>query len=118
MKKRGFIYGLLVVGILFVMFRFSGQNTDVSNGLSSRLAEQILSFFSPRYTGRDLHTVNLVIRKIAHFVLYALLGIGLAGLIRNLWPKRVLLLVVVFGALAAMLDESHQYFVQGRSASF
>ena len=118
MKKRGFIYGLLVIGILFVMFRFSGQNTDASNGLSSRLAEWILSVIKPHYSGRDLNTFNLILRKIAHFVLYALLGIGLAGLIRSLWPKHAFLLVMVLGALAAVLDESHQYFVQGRNASF
>ena len=117
MKKRGFIYGLLVAGILFMMFRFSGQNTDVSNGLSGWLAERILSVLKPGYTGSDLDTLNFVVRKIAHFVLYTLLGLGLAGLIQNLHPKRALLIVMVLGVLAAMLDESHQYFVQGRNAS-
>ncbi len=62
--------------------------------------------------GTGLGTWDLVLRKIAHFCEYAVLG-GL--LLRALGRE---LVAVAAGALYAASDELHQHFVPGRHAAF
>lgn len=56
-----------------------------------------------------------VVRKIAHFSIYAFLGFWLRFLVRQYTQKYTVLLSAVFSALYAITDEIHQLFVPGRS---
>ena len=119
MKKYSFsvLYSLIALGVLLMLFHFSGQNATISNGLSGRITAKIFELFHYEYTAQELESLNLVIRKMAHFTLFFLLGFGLTGAIRGIKPSWAVPLAIVFGAGCAMCDEFHQYFVQGRSAS-
>ena len=62
--------------------------------------------------GTGLGTWDLVLRKIAHFCEYAVLG----GLLLRAVGRE--LVAVAAGALYAASDELHQHFVAGRHAAF
>jgi VanZ family protein len=62
--------------------------------------------------GTDLGTWDLVLRKLAHFGEYAVLGLLL---VRALGRE---LLAVAAGVAYAATDELHQHFVRGRQAAF
>jgi VanZ family protein len=72
----------------------------------------IFGFSSLPDLGTGLGTWDLVLRKIAHFCEYAILG---ALLFRALGRE---LFVVAAGAAYAATDELHQHFVPGRHAAF
>lgn len=116
-NRLAIVYGLIVCGVLFALFHFSGQNTEVSNGLSGMLAAKVFSLFRYAYTAQELDALNLLLRKMAHFTLFFLLGFGLTGTIRSFVRGHPLLAAILMGLLFAVMDESHQYFVQGRNAS-
>jgi VanZ family protein len=65
-----------------------------------------------------LETVNLIVRKCAHFVEYAVLGLLIARATLRTWPRRgalqVVLLAVALAALWASVDELHQRFWASR----
>ncbi len=60
--------------------------------------------------------------KILHFIAYSALGSAIIiGLVRNReeWSKlKLMLIVVLIGALFGASDEFHQLFVAGRSCDF
>ena len=58
--------------------------------------------------------VNRLLRKLAHFTLYFLLGCGLTGLLRARENALPALIAVPIGLLCAALDELHQSVVPGR----
>ena len=72
----------------------------------------IFAFSSVPSLGTGLGTWDLVLRKIAHFCEYAILGLLLA---RAIPDDR---LAVTVGVLYAGTDELHQHFVAGRHAAF
>ena len=74
-------------------------------------AAVIFVFSSIPNLGTDLGTWDLVARKIAHALEYAILG---ALLLRALGNAAV---AVGFGSLYAVTDEVHQSFVEGRVGS-
>ncbi len=71
----------------------------------------IFAFSSVAHLGTGLGTWDLVLRKLAHFAEFAVLGALLMRAVDRLW------LAVVVGSLYAMTDELHQAFVDGRVAS-
>ncbi len=62
--------------------------------------------------GTDLGTWDLVLRKLAHFAEYAVLGLLL---VRALGREP---LAAAAGVAYAATDELHQHFVRGRHAAF
>ncbi|HSS74135.1 MAG TPA: VanZ family protein [Gaiellaceae bacterium] len=75
------------------------------------LAGLIFALSSVPDLGTGLGTWDLVLRKIAHFCEYAILG---ALLLRALGRAEV---AVAAGIAYAATDELHQHFVQGRHAA-
>ena len=107
----------LTVLSVAAIIRFSGQDSGQSNALSRGLTAWLLSFIPLENTRENLELLNWILRKLAHFGLYFLLGVGLTGLVRKQRKVPVLLLVIVLGGLFAVSDEFHQRFSQGRSPS-
>lgn len=61
-------------------------------------------------------SISFIVRKLAHFSIFALLGANACALMYSLAPKRPLFIYpVLFSAFYAFTDELHQYFVPGRS---
>lgn len=118
-KKRIAITFLIVAaGCVLGMFYFSNQSGDTSHGLSYDIVLHILKWLSidPDETITAMNLCDFVVRKIAHFTEYTVLGIGLCGLMRVLVKRYWGFAAIVLGAVLASLDEFHQLFIPGRSA--
>ena len=114
---------LILISTFFIIFRFSSQNGTQSKGISTKVTEAILEK-SSKYNQLDnkekkkvFNRANAVIRKIAHFSIYTLVGLLLMGIMTRtkLKDKRRILITVVIGIIYATLDEFHQSFSPGRT---
>lgn len=108
---------LLTLASAIVIIRLSGQDSGQSNALSKGLTAWLLSVLQLENTSDNLEILNFALRKLAHFGLYFLLGVGLTGLVRRQKRVPVVLAVIALGGLFAVSDEFHQRFSQGRSPS-
>lgn len=114
---------ILCICTLFTIYGFSNQNGIQSKGISTKISKCILNF-SSQYREMDtkektriLNRTNAIIRKVAHFSIYTLLGIFLMGMmtktkVKDRWR---ILITIGLGMLYAILDEFHQSFSPGRT---
>lgn len=114
---------ILLLCTFFIIFGFSSQNGEQSGGISRKITEVILEK-SDRYNKLErqekepiLHRTESIIRKMAHFSIYTVIGILLMGLlctykIKNKWR---IVITIVTGMLYAISDEFHQSFSPGRT---
>ncbi len=117
MRLRIILSALLVIGIAAATFLFSGDTGPESADQSSRVTRLIMLIFGLDPVGQAFDSWHLAIRKLAHFSLYTLLGLGLYGLSGVLRPGRRLFVSLAIGVAAALADELHQLFVSERSSS-
>ncbi len=111
MKYRKFLKWSLLFFWMILIFLFSHQNGVESSETSSRFFAFLLSIFP------FLHGWEWMIRKLAHFFLYFVLGIlsfeageeSLSKPYSFSW---------LFCFLYACSDEFHQFFMMGRSGNF
>lgn len=117
---------LLIALLLYIIYGFSTQTGDESASLSLKVTQ----FLAPRLNGNFaslsrsqqnavIDYLHPIVRKLAHFSEYALLGalITCAALchIWELWA-RVTVAVICSGA-AGLIDELSQLFTPGRAGS-
>ena len=101
-----------------VIFMFSANNADESNKQSNAVFNTVIEFDSLDTTAQAEYkdTATFIIRKLAHFSEYALLGIlafiNLA-MVKKLGYRG--LFAAVFSCIYASSDEIHQLFVPGRA---
>ena len=116
---------LLVLAVMVMIYCFSAQTGEESGSLSGRITGWLLRVLIPDFetmepdVQQNLKDIfGLVIRKLAHFSEYALLGFSLYLHITQLqkkWSVRLpLLWAWGIGTLYAASDEFHQSFVGGR----
>lgn len=119
---------ILVILILLnfiTTFCFSEQNGVQSGGLSRKVTLTILNVFGdynePLSDEQEVQVDNVqhVIRKLAHFTIYTILGLLLMSLAETFefTNKRRIILSLLIGILYSSLDEFHQSFVPGRTAA-
>ena len=124
--NRRWLRALLAALTLLTMaliFGFSSQSGESSNGLSALVVDRIIRFVAPDY---DLlspeaqlaayNAVQFFVRKCAHFSEYALLGLLLRLLAQTCPWRRRSLPAWIAGTLYAGTDELHQLFVGERTA--
>ena len=104
-----------------MIFFFSAQTGEESMELSDGLTKWIILLFHPDFDslpeGRQNEILSFwffLIRKLAHFTEFAMLGASLRLLIGKLEARKPLLLSWLFGTLYACTDEWHQMFVDAR----
>jgi VanZ family protein len=107
--------------ILWLGFITYASSDGFSASNTSRIIAPIVLWLFPNTSAETMTIIHLIIRKIAHFTEYGILGYlavrafrtspGL-GISRN-WVLLSLSLVVVY----ALIDEFHQSFVPSRTAS-
>lgn len=116
------------VGVLLwmiVIFCFSAQPANQSAGLSSKITQVMISIIE-KWTPLDITTfleegkkelIHHIIRKIAHILLYFVLGFLIANAFRNNEKMEGVTLVFAFliCLFYAFSDEFHQLYVPGRS---
>lgn len=113
--------------MMYIIFSFSAQPAVESTQVSISVGEKLISSANG-ILGLNLdaaqiayYTVTLqtYIRKLAHITEYFLLAVSVALplYVYRLRGFRLLIVAGVFCVCFACLDEYHQYFVAGRSAS-
>lgn len=119
MKIKKIITIILIIAWMTLVFYLSNQISDESSKLSGGITQAILNFFNI-LEGKTLEqqlAIETIIRKLAHFSIYALGGI-LILLHVNLYKIKTNKKVIIswlIGTVYAMTDEIHQLFVPGRS---
>ena len=115
---------ILLLATFIRIFCFSNQNGTQSSGVSRKVTEIVTSNMKkvrnmPK-SEKELfleHTEK-IIRKLAHFSIYTIVGLLMMSLMSTYklkQSKRTWTSLIV-GVLYASSDEIHQYFVPGRSA--
>lgn len=126
---RKIISWIAVVLWMGLIFFFSAQTASSSDSLSMGLAERIIAFIHglgdiPVFSYLDsklvrnlLLNANHYLRKTAHFMIFAVLGLLVVNLLLSYnkkWAKNCALGILIC-FLYAISDEVHQYFVPGRA---
>lgn len=119
MKTKKIITIILIIAWMTLVFYFSNQVSDESSKLSGGITRAILNFFNI-LEGKTLEqqsAIETIIRKLAHYSIYALGGI-LILLHVNLYKIKTNKKVIIswlIGTAYAITDEIHQLFISGRS---
>ena len=125
-QKHTILATLIPVLLVMVMiFCFSAQSGEDSGQVSGRITRFVVRLFVPEFdtwtaqTQEEIcDTVGLVVRKLAHFTEYFLLGLTLLlhmdAIGRKITVKLPWLIAWAIGTLYAVTDELHQGFVGGR----
>lgn len=121
---------ILVILILLdfiIIFNFSNQNGLESSMVSRKVTIFILNIFGDYddtlLTEEEeviVENTESVIRKVAHFSIYTILGVLLMSLTETyeISNKKRILISLLIGIFYAALDEIHQIFIPGRTALF
>ena len=124
-NKRALISWTLLVSWMILIFILSAQDADDSSETSGSILAAILNIIYPGFKLMNpidrfiiLELYQGIIRKLAHFTIFGILG-GLAvNAYRSLKIQKnshVAVLAFVTCVIYATLDEIHQIFVPGRS---
>ena len=118
MKKKH-IDWILVIGWMILIFLFSSQVGEVSNG-NNKFVVYVLNLI-----GLDLNSIfgtlcDFIVRKAAHFTEYFILYVLLYRAInaKKNADIKVFIGAIIIVFLYACSDEFHQAFVPGRAAAF
>lgn len=120
---RAILIALLITQ-MWVIFGFSGQNGDESGSISRKITEAVTKNISSiqnlekQEKEKVLNKIEHIIRKLAHFSLYAVIGFLLMSLMSTykLKQKNRILVSCSIGLLYAISDEIHQAFIPGRGS--
>lgn len=126
-SKINILRGILIILLLATfarIFCFSNQNGTQSSGVSRKVTEIVTSNIKKVQNMPQkekeifLEHTEKIIRKLAHFSIYTVVGLLMMSLMSTYklkQSKRIWTSLIV-GVLYASSDEIHQYFVPGRSA--
>lgn len=114
---------ILLLALFSTIFNFSSQDGEKSGSLSREITEMItkniksIEQFEKSKKEEILGKIEHIVRKLAHFSLYTLVGILAMSLMSTYHLKQIKRVGISFaiGALYAILDEIHQSFIPGRT---
>lgn len=115
---------VLLCGTFSIIFGFSSQDSEQSGGLSKKITTAVVNFI-PKLRELDnlqkeevTHRMEKVIRKIAHFSIYTVVGFLLMTLVSTYKLKNLdrIAISLIVGVIYASTDEMHQAFIPGRAA--
>ena len=115
---------VLLLAVLAMIFCFSAQSGETSNGASKGIAQVILRVIRPDFSQLSQHQqnvlvekTNLILRKGLHFAEYALLAF-VTYLLLSAYSLRLRVVLSWLGATVyAVTDEVHQLYVGARMGS-
>lgn len=124
-KTKRIIFAVLILINCITIFYFSHQVADDSSRQSSRVVELISNIIpyiknmeEPDKTILKEEILTPIVRKTAHFSIYALLGIFTTNFVLTLENKKTyktIIFSLMFCFIYAVTDEIHQRFIPGRS---
>ena len=97
------------------MWFFSSQNGEESGKLSGSIARFILRLIRIEESSNNLARAGHIVRKAAHFSLFALLGLSLGFAITPFNKPIHAFWGLSIAIISAILDEYHQTFVANRA---
>ena len=100
---------LLVITWMILIFIMSSFNSSESSNQSGFIVNIISNIFNIN----NIELLSLIIRKLAHFTEYFILGLLTYNMIYSYNKKAYISIIICI--LYAISDEIHQYFVPGRS---
>lgn len=114
---------ILLIGTFYIIFGFSGQNGDQSGALSRQITEYIakniktIQNMNNDQKEKVLKKMEYYVRKLAHFSLYAIVGILIMTLLftYKLRQRTRIISCLTIGTIYAISDEIHQSFIPGRT---
>lgn len=112
---------ILVVIWMMTVFMFSNEDGTESSNTSRKVTVTVVQTFSDKTEEENepiIQRVDKVIRKLAHYSIYTIGGILIINYVYtiNKNNKEKVLYSIAFGAVYAITDEIHQFFVSERSA--
>lgn len=99
---------LLVLIWMAFIFTMSSFNATESSNQSNFIVNIIVNIFNIN----NIELVSIIIRKLAHFTEYLILGLLTYNLIKSYNKKAYIAIIICI--LYAISDEIHQIFVPGR----
>lgn len=126
LKKIFWLFLILMIVDMAVIFMFSSQNAEKSSQVSKSIVETVVEKIIEKVDKTNKvevkpESLEKIIRKSAHFALFALLGVfaffmlKTSGYIRkNMYIFAFTLLICIVYAIS---DEVHQLFVSGRDGN-
>ena len=130
MSKKIIAYRSILIALLIIVFinifGFSSQDSEESGNLSRTITVSItknikvIQKLEVDERNKVLDVLETVVRKLAHFSEYTVVGILIMLLMSTFNLKNInkFFISVGVGFLYACSDELHQLFVPGRSAQF
>ena len=118
------IWWIFVILVMAIIFRFSAEKAGESAHTSKRFMRVLIDIFPfTKYLTEIakqelMESMDFIIRKCAHFTLYAMLGFSVYGAVESTLSVTVKLNIMysfVICVLYAVSDEIHQFFVPGRA---
>ena len=101
----------LLLVILWMIFIFVMSSFDATS--SSNQSNFIVDIITSIINIKDIGLLSLIIRKLAHFIEYFILGILVINFITR-YDKKIIIAILLC-IIYAISDEIHQIFVPGRS---
>ena len=101
----------LLLVILWMIFIFVMSSFDATS--SSNQSNFIVDIITSIINIKDTGLLSLIIRKLAHFIEYFILGILVINFITR-YDKKIIIAILLC-IIYATSDEIHQIFVPGRS---
>lgn len=101
----------LLLVILWMIFIFVMSSFDATS--SSNQSNFIVDIITSIINIKDIGLLSLIIRKLAHFIEYFILGILVINFITR-YDKKIIIAILLC-IIYATSDEIHQIFVPGRS---
>ena len=116
-KKRMILCMLLLVAVLFFIWGNSLASGETSGNLSGKIMQWINTVLRLDEAGADI--LHRIVRKGAHFTEFACLGLLLTWLFGMMGEKKghLFCMPLLFGMMAACVDETIQVFVPDRGPS-
>lgn len=120
------LFIITTIILMSVIFSFSSENSEESSDTSGVITDKAVHTFVKDYDKMSSEKktsireeINHIVRKTAHFSIYAALGfcISMATGRRRLFSKGSILTIILC-FIYAFSDEFHQNFVPGRSCEF
>lgn len=123
MKHKKIILVILIIIWIITVFMFSGEggkeSKQTSGGIVGFIVDRIYdtSNMSQKERADKIEDLQRPIRKLAHFTIYTLGGAITFGFVDkfNVRNKEKVIDSLIFCLICAILDETHQYYVPGRS---
>jgi len=114
MKHKAF----LIIGIMIhiLIFTQSLLPADISAGQSGFIVDVLHPLVLNMGIQIDIDTFSFIIRKLAHFSEFFLLGVfWYLVYLKYTSKSKLILIVLIHGLITAIIDETIQLFVDGRS---